>query len=139
MTSPRDAFLTALCKAALPPKYLMSLITQRSKHPTEGKKVASKTEPTSSEIASPESRSPPSHVSVATVGSQSSSQDPPRSTDFGARRKLDLSESHSVGREGVGSETGSGGNTLAISARGLGGGAKEHQQSGVVCSSIACM
>jgi hypothetical protein len=29
MTAPRDAFLTSLCKAALPPRHTMSLITQR--------------------------------------------------------------------------------------------------------------
>lgn len=129
MTSPRDAFLTALCKASLPPKYVMSLITQPSKHP-EVKKTSSKTEQASSGTGSPECRSPPSHISGSMAGGQSSS--PPQSTDFGARRKLDLSESSNVGHDGAGSEGGGGGGTPTISVRGLGGGAKEQQQSGVV-------
>ena len=39
MTSPRDAFITSLCKVCLPPKYAMSLITQRG--PTKTQATAS--------------------------------------------------------------------------------------------------
>ncbi len=141
MTSPRDAFLTSLCKASLPPKYLMSLITQRSKHP-EPRKSNSKTGQSSSSetsvTGSPENRAPPSHIAGTTVGGQRLIQEPPRSGDFGARRKLHLSEGSGVGRgggEGVGSETSGGGGTPTMPVRNLGSGnsgVKEQQQSGLV-------
>ncbi len=140
MTSPRDAFLTSLCKASLPPKYLMSLITQRSKHP-EPRKSNSKTGQSSSETSvtgSPENRAPPSHIAGTTVGGQRLIQEPPRSGDFGARRKLHLSEGSGVGHgggEGVGSETSGGGGTPTMPVRNLGSGnsgVKEQQQSGLV-------
>ncbi len=138
MTSPRDAFLTSLCKASLPPKYLMSLITQRSKHP-EPKKSDSKTGQSSSQtIGSPDSRAPPSHIVGTTVGGQRLIQEPPRSGDFGTRRKLHLSDGSGVGRgggEGVGSETSGGGGTPTMPVRNMGSGnsgVKEQQQSGLV-------
>lgn len=131
MTFPRDAFLMALCKACLPPKYLLSLMTQQSKF-SEGKNVVSKTERISSKTSSPESRLPSSDFDVEAVGSQGSSQDLPRSTNFGARRNLDLSESSSVASEGMRSETGGVGCTPTTSVTGLGGGVKEQQQPGLV-------
>ena len=44
LTSPRDAFLTSLCKSSLPPRYAMSLVTQpRGRKPVDDKgKDASK-------------------------------------------------------------------------------------------------
>ena len=52
MTSPRDAFITSLCKACLPSRYAMSLITQRG--PTKTQAVAS----TGASLATPSSISP---------------------------------------------------------------------------------
>lgn len=46
MTSPRDAFVTSLCKACLPPKFAVSLITQRG--PTKTRAATSTTGSTSS-------------------------------------------------------------------------------------------
>ncbi len=122
----------------------MSLITQRSKHP-EPKKSNSKTGQSSSQTSltgSPESRAPPSHIVGTTVGGQRLIQEPPRSGDFGARRKLHSSEGSGVGRgggEGVGSETSGGGGTPTIPVRNLGSGnsgVKEQQQSGLVGNTL---
>ena len=52
MTSPHDAFITSLCKACLPPRYAVSLITQRG--PTKTQAVAS----TGASLATPSSSSP---------------------------------------------------------------------------------
>ena len=43
MMSPRDAFLTSLCKGTLPPRYTMSLIAQRKAVGGAAKTVATPT------------------------------------------------------------------------------------------------
>ena len=52
MMSPRDAFIISLCKACLPPRYAMSLITQRGL--TKSQAIVS----TGASLATPSSSSP---------------------------------------------------------------------------------
>ena len=147
MTSPRDAFLTSLCKASLPPKYLMSLITQRSKHSETGKtgSTPAQTSSETGQTSSPPNRAPPSHITSSTVGGQrSTTEDPPKGGEFGARRKLKLSEGSGGGRvsgEGVGSvgsegvTGGGGGGTPTMPTKSLPGGVVSipiKEQSGLV-------